>query len=265
MADFTEFFPSGPSSESSPEQGAPSAPAPVAPSEADLLRQQLQFQNHLLQQVMRPPVPTQVEQEAPEPPRWKEKEYFGDDDTRMILDSPAEQMKGRFNRVFNAAVGEVHDSLSTQMQRQNEENARLRADLDSRFQAQEQIRNSEFWHNTFYSAHQDLREDPDLVVRATHMVAQAVAQEPWRAGSVDHTLKQIAETARGLRQQKLQRWTGGQGDMQPTVPVSASSSPGRRAAVESGGSTRMGVAPAVNKDFQQKALGEMLAHVRGGR
>lgn len=264
MADFNEFFPSPENGNPTPDGGSAPSPPPASPSEADILRQQLQFQNQLLAQAMRPqPPPTQEAPQVPAFPQWTDKEFLGADDARMILDAPGEQFPQRLNRVVNSAVREVHDSLAQQIQRRDEENARLRADLDARFQAQEAQRSSEYWNNTFYSAHQDLRDDPDLVREATLAVAHAVAQQPWQQRSAQDTLNAIAQQARAIRQQKLARWTGGEGT--PSVPAMSAPSPGRRAAVESGGSTRVGVARDANPDAQKKALNDMIAHVRGGR
>lgn len=260
MADFTEFFP-----EDGQESTPAPQPAPTGPSEADVLRQQLQFQNHLLQQVIQPQRQAPLQQEQPPaPPQWTDREYLGEDDTRMILDAPADQLRTRLNRVVNTAVKEVHDSLSSRLRQQEEAEARLQAEVQARFDRQDDLRTTEFWNNTFYNAHDDLRGDQDLVRQATMYVADQVRQEPWRQRSAQDTLNAIADTARRIRQQKLERWGG--------VPVtsaaparSAPSSAGRRAAVEGGGSTRVGIARDVDRDAQKTAISQMIDHVRGGR
>lgn len=260
MADFTEFFPDN-GAAAPPEQ----PPASTGPSDSDLLRQQLQFQNHLLQQVIQP----QQRQDPPQreqpqaPPQWTDKQWIGDDDARMILDAPATELPSRLNRVVNTAVKEVHDTLSSQIRQREEAESRLQADINARFQQQDAQRTSEFWNNTFYTAHDDLRQDRDLVQAATMMVAEQIRSEPWRAQSAENTLRTIADTARGLRQQKFERWGGTPPSQanQGRAPTSA----GRRAAVEGGGSTRLGVAREPDQNAQKSALHEMIQYVRGGR
>lgn len=237
-----------------------STPTPPASPEADLLRQQLSFQNQLLSQVM-----TQKEK-PPEtgpvaPPQWQDQEFISPDDARLILDSPGDQLHQRLNRAVNTAVKTVHERMQDEIRRRDEQIASTRAELDSRWQALESQRAADFWQQSFYGAHADLKEDPDLVQQATRVVADYVAKNPWAAQNEGQVLNAIAQTARSLRTQKLQRWSA---TPETEVSLPAGSSPARRAQVESGGSTRVGVARDANPDHQKQAIADMLKHVRGG-
>lgn len=235
--------------------------APSGPSETDILRQQLHFQNQLLAQVI--PRPQAESPRAEAPPQWTDQEYISPDDARLILDSPAEQLPQRLNRAVNAAVRSVHETVQQQMRRLEEENRSLRGDIDSRWAGLEQQQAAQFWQNSFYEANPDLREDPELVQRATMLVAQQVTQDPSRPRSVQHTLAEIAATAKSLKQQMLARW-GVQVPESQTSPT-VDRSPGRRAQVETGGSSRVSAPAPGQPNAQKSALHDMIAYVRGGK
>lgn len=240
------------------EQNAP--PAPPTVTETDLLRQQLHFQNQLLTHAIgakeRPPEPPSTA-----PPQWQDQDFITPDDARLILDSPGEQFPQRLNRAVNAAVKTVHDRMQEEIMRRDEQIAATREELNTRWQSLEAQRATEFWNASFYNTNPDLRDDTDLVQQATRMVADYVAKQPWVANDSSQVLGAIAYTARSLRTQKLQRWSGMETSA-VTMPPTAS--PARRAQVESGGTTRVGVARDANPDFQKQALADMLKHVRGG-
>lgn len=270
MADLDELWEQPPSPAGSATDGTATPPAqPSAPPEPSPLEREV-IQLRGMVQGLAAGV-QQQRQPEPQPQQpdysWKDQEFLSPDEGQLILNGKLEEFPQRLNRYLNAAAKTVHENMVGEIRKRDEYLNQMRQEYQGTFAQTQAAQQQQAFRGEFFQMHQDLQGEEFLVQQAAAQVAQEFQRQPWAYGSPQQILGRIGEVARGLKSNYLQRW-GGTGDGEQATQTAGAAipaqSPARRAQVETGGSTRIGAAPAA-KNPQQKAMNAMIDHVRGGR
>jgi hypothetical protein len=168
----------------------------------------------------------------------------------------------RFNRLGNSIAKTVREPLINEIQQTRQAMNHLYNEMQQRDALQQQVQATQYWNSTFFAQNEDLRDTPWLVQQAAAQVAREAAANPFQPRTHEQVLKQVADVARTMGRQMGQKFVApGEG----TPPSSADpKQAARRAAMETGGATRVGRTPEQH-DFNQKAMSEMFAHFGKGR
>ena len=263
MADDLDMLYDEPKGEA-PAPVPPPAPAAPSPEIEELRRELYQTKGLLAGLAQARPAAPEPQQVRPDPGAWQDREFLTEVEEQALLNStkPREYL----NKMFNSVGKTVQDQFAGERRKRDEYIAQLSQGTQQYVMSNQQAQATQHFQSRFYEQHADLKGDDGLVAQAAQSVAQEYSQAPWRFGSPDTILSRIGEVSREMKKSYMTRWGGSQSDESPASSAQgpASNSPARRAAMETGGSTRIGL-PSPPKDGQAKALGAMMDHVKGRR
>lgn len=264
MANDLDALYDSPPSPDPQEPAAPPAPTPAPSAEIEELRRELyQTKGMLAALAQQRQMPPPASAPAQETGNWQDREFLSEGEERLLLESTTP--RATLNKMFNTVAKTVHEKFAQELTKRDEYLAQIAQSSQQAALQTEQARATQQFQTRFYEQHTDLAGDEPIVAQAAHSVAQEYAQQPWRFGSAEAILSRIGEVARETKKGYLTRWSGRTGDQSVGVPSGALvNAPARRAAMETGGSTRVGL-PSPPKDAQVKAISDMITHVRGVR